>query len=305
MLDMEDLFMQDKCCKCRHQLTPDSSWYGLHLECFAQWFGLSEIAEFSDLVIRSQSQIPQDNQGISFFHGAYRKYSASLGKCGYILKVQQAEFPELPVTEFVCNQIFESLKISIPPNFLLRYPDDDLCFVTKNFMSGLTASNLVHVYHYIKDGMQYDCEHLVQIIGEQTSRRIEQERFVCLTLADSLIGNHDRHGRNLGFIRSVGRTVLAPFYDNPSAIGVEDHRLLGADLRPRGAIFTKDTDKPTMRDYVVEWERLGFGDTVELFRESYSYEQINGIISNSHMSSKRQNALLQLIQKRGQELCEA
>lgn len=298
--------MRLSCCKCHKPLANEQTWYGLHQSCFKEWFSLDEASEFLDLIARSQSQVPQQTQeaNISFFNGAYRKYSARLGETSYILKVEQKEYPELPATEFLCNQIFESLNISIPDYFLVRYPDDQFCFVTKNFMSGLTASDLVHIYHFVKNGMSHDCESLVSIIGEQTGRRTEQERFVYLTLADSLIGNHDRHGRNLGFIQSTKGMYLAPFYDNPSALALEEHSILGADLQPRGSIFTKETDKPTMRNYVREWTRLGYGDTVDRFRSNYSLEKITSLVQKSYLSEKRQNALLRLMTKRSEELCE-
>lgn len=294
------------CCKCFKELSFGQSWYGLHKNCFNKWFDLSKESQFLDIVARSQSQAPTENYGIniSFFNGAYRKYSARLGDSSFILKVQQNEYPELPATEFLCNQIYESLDVAIPDYYVLRFPEDQLCFVTKNFMSGLIASDLVHIYHFVKDGKSHDCESLVTIIGEQTGRRTEQERFVYLTLADSLIGNHDRHGRNLGFIRSSKGMQLAPFYDNPSALALEEHAMLGADLQPRGSIFTKATDKPTMADYVCEWSRLGFNNVVDRFRKQYSLSRLRDLIEKSHVSEKRQKALLRLISKRGDELCK-
>lgn len=299
--------MQTSCCHCYGQLlTDEQPWYGLHQNCFKELFGLTEIIEFADLVARSQSQAPEEHKerNISFFNGAYRKYSARLGDVGYILKVQQKEYPELPVTEFLCNQIFESLNISIPDFYLVRFPEDQFCFVTKNFMSGLISSDLIHIYHFLKNGMSYDCENLVNIIGEQTGRRTEQERFVYLTLADSLTGNHDRHGRNLGFIRTPKGTYLSPFYDNPSALALETPSLLEADLQPRGSIFTKDTDKPTIGDYVREWNRLGYDLIVDRFKKELSLIKIQRLIEKSYLSDKRKNALFRLITKRSEELCK-
>jgi hypothetical protein len=226
-----------------------------------------------------------------------------LGKKTYILKVQQQEYPELPATEFLSNQIFRSLNIPVPDHYLIKYPKDKLCFVTKNFMSDLTASTLDHIYHFITDEKKHDCESLVKIIGEKTQRKIEQEKFILLTLADSLIGNHDRHGRNLAFIRSAKGTWLSPFYDNPSALALEDSSMLGADLQPRGAIYTKETDKPTMKDYVLEWNRLGYCDVVRYFKKNISLETIKDLIEKSHLSEKRKRALLVLILKRSEELC--
>jgi hypothetical protein len=298
--------MHTSCCKCFEKLALEDSWYGLHKNCFKNWFCLQDVSHFLDLVTRSQSQAPQENQmaNISFFNGAYRKYSAHLGESSFILKVQQKEYLELPATEYLCNQIYECLAIEIPNYYLIRFPEDQFCFATKNFMSGLIASDLVHIYHFVKKGKNHDCESLVTIIGEQTGRRIEQERFVYLTLADSLIGNHDRHGRNIGFIQSAKGMQLAPFYDNPSALALEEHSMLGADLQPRGSIYTKETDKPTMKDYVREWKRLGFGDVVDRFRKQHSLEKLQSLVENSYISEKRQKALLQLIFKRSEELCE-
>ena len=294
------------CCHCCKPLAVEEiSLYGLHENCFRECFGSSE--DFVDLVARSQSAPPmpisQEPKNISFFHGAYRKYSARLGKRIYILKVQQQEYPELPATEFLSNQIFRSLKIPVPDHYLIKYPKEELCFVTKNFMSDLTASTLDHIYHFVTDEKKHDCESLVKIIGEKTQRKREQEKFILLTLADSLIGNHDRHGRNLAFIRSAKGMQLSPFYDNPSALALEDSSMLGADLQPRGSIYTKATDMPTMKDYVIEWNRLGFGHVIRRFKKNLSLGTIKDLIEKSHLSEKRKKALLDLILQRNEELC--
>ncbi|MBA3286143.1 MAG: HipA domain-containing protein, partial [Nitrosopumilus sp.] len=250
----------DKCCKCKTPLNGEDTWYGLHKNCFMDWFELPGLSDFSDIVPRSQSLAPLENHGknASFFHGAFRKYSSRLAGNDYILKVIQADHPELPQTEFLCNQIYDSLGIEIPNYHLVRYPEDNFCFATKNFMSQLQNASLVHIYHYLNKREEHNCERLVTIIGEKTGRRTEQERFVFLTLADSLIGNHDRHGRNLGFIQSPKGMYLAPFYDNPSYVGLDNDLMLEADLQPRGAIFTTETDEPRMKDYIKEWNRLGY-----------------------------------------------
>ena len=293
------------CCKCNKLMDIDNQWYGLHKECFMKWFDLSDLSEFSDIIPRSQSLGPLKNheKNDSFFHGAFRKYSSRLGENNYILKVVHEEHPELQATEFLCNQIYELLGIEIPRYYLMRYPEDRFCFVTKNFMSHQSNSSLIHIWLYLLGKEEHTCEKLVSIIGEKTGRRTEQERFVYLTLADCLIGNHDRHGRNLGFIQSPKGIQLAPFYDNPSFIGLDNDWMLGADLQPRGAIFTKASKEPTMKDYIIEWNRLGYGYVVDQFRKSYSFKKISEKIQESFLSKKRQNALLRIIEKRGKELC--
>ena len=298
--------MMDHCCKCNQPLIGEEKWYGLHKNCFMQWFSLKELKEFSDIIPRSQSQASLDSRAKngSFFHGAFRKYSSRLGENNYILKVVQKEHPELPASEFLCNQIYEILNIEIPDYYLIRYPESHLCFVTKNFMSHLPNSSLVHMYHYLKNRDEHNCEKIISIIGDKTGRRTEQEKFAYLTLADSLIGNHDRHGRNLAFIQSPKGLHLAPFYDNPSFVGLDNDSMLGADLQPRGAISTKATDEPKMKDYVTEWMRLGYGSVVENFRKNFSLGKIMRQIDASFLTEKRKQALLRLVKKRGEELCD-
>lgn len=294
------------CCKCKKIVLDDEKWYGLHKNCFVEWFGLSELTQFSDIIPRSQVSAPQENQvkNTSFFHGAFRKYSSCLGENNYILKVFQKDHIELPATEFLCNQIYEDLGVKIPDYYLIRYPDEYFCFVTRNFMSRLSNASLVHIYHYLKKGDEHNCENLVSIIGEKTGRRSEQKRFAYLTLVDSLIGNHDRHGRNLGFIQTPRGMQLAPFYDNPSYVGLDDDLLLGADLQPRGAIFTKETNEPSMKDYVHEWNRLGYEDVVQKFKKNISLEKLTKILEDSFIGERRRKALLRLICSRREELCE-
>ena len=294
--------MEKKCCKCHKSVQLYEIWYGLHKECFSRWFRLNKVEEFSDIAAKFQSQ-PDFNQRInsSFFHGKFRKYSSRLGGISYILKVEQNEYPELPISEYLSNQIFECLKVKVPEYFLVRFPEHQFCFVTKNFMTD-NSSTLNHIYHFIEPGMEYNCENIIDIIGQKTGRRIEQEKFAYLTLADSLIGNNDRHGRNLGFIKSTKGTVLAPFYDNPSAIGVEESSFLGTDLQPRGYIFTKESNEPTMKDYVREWERLGYQKIIERFKKNISLKKIGSLVNKSHLSDKRKQALLRLMNKRCNEL---
>jgi len=96
---------------------------------------------------------------------------------------------------------------------------------------------------------------------------------------------------------------LAPFYDNPSALGVEDISFLGTDLQPRGSIYTNDSNEPTMKDYVHEWNRLGYANVVDHFRNTLSLPGITNLIEVSYLSEKRKKALLRLIAKRSEELC--
>jgi hypothetical protein len=297
--------MANKCFKCNGEISNNKSWYGLHPECFKQWFNLSSLENFQNIIARRQSDDPLLKKAInsSFFHGKFRKYSSTLGKSKYILKVEEKDYPELPATEYLCNQIFKYLKIKVAPFYLILFEKNNLCFVTKNFMEDFSGSSLVHIYHFFEKNMDYDCYNILKIIEKKTNRITAKEAFIYLTLADSLIGNNDRHGRNLGLIQTPKGLILSPFYDNPSYLGTEINSLLGADHQPAGAIWTKSISKPTMKDYIYEWERLGYGYVIDSFRKAFSLKALHSIIKDSYLTSKRQEAIFRLISKRSKELC--
>ncbi len=57
-----------------------------------------------------------------------------------------------------------------------------------------------------------------------------------------------------------------------------------------------------MKDYIIEWNRLGYENVVERFRKAFSQEKLKQLIDTSFISEKRQKALFRLICKRGEEL---
>lgn len=282
---------------------------GLHRSCFCKWFEVSEPDDFRDVVARS-SEDPGEEQGwshitTSFFHGKFRKYSARIGNQSYILKVMQNEFPELPVTEYLCNQIAHSLNLDVPDYYVILFQNKLESFVSKNFMGNRPGSDLVHIYRYLEHPSDYDCEHLLKIIDKEVGRYDAVIRLIELCLFDSLIGNNDRHGRNLGLIQEATGTTLAPFYDNPCYLAMEIPELLGAYHEPRGAIATFETKEPIMKDYVKEWFRLGFKEEVIKFATRINLPAIENLVTSSFISKTRKDAILRLIQRRYKEICNA
>lgn len=298
------------CYQCGDFFQPnDQTWQGLHTSCFCDWFGLESVEPFQDVVARGEeTTLPCDwmvRIASSFFHGKFRKYSALLGQKSYILKVQQPEYPELPATEFLSNQIAKRLRLRVPAHFLIRFEDRKDAFVCENFMQEHIGSDLVHIYRYLKTPDQFSCEGLLRVLEEEIGRLEEIERFVELCLFDALIGNNDRHGRNLGIVKSGRQSLLAPFYDNPPYLALEDPDFLNVQHEPRGAIATQTTLEPTMKDYVQEWIRLDIDEPIKRFRNRVNILEINELIQSSFISPKRQNALIRLIERRYKELLDA
>lgn len=298
------------CFKCLRHIERLDSTYGLHASCFSSWFKLDHAGfEFEDVVLRKDKN-PSSSINImntSFFQGKFKKYSARLGKHSYILKVQDDDYPELPPVEYLSNQIAQKIGLIVPHFYFIRFPneiDAKTAFVVHNFMEKYIPGNLIHIYHFV-DGQLFSCKTILKIIEEKVGRREPMKQFVFVCLFDALIGNHDRHGRNIALIETKKGYELAPSYDNPSYMGIEEYSLLGAQHNPRGKIATSSTEEPTMRDYVVEFIEMGYKAWVEEFLKNVEQAHIDKLIAESFLSEKRKQAFSSLINRRLMELKNA
>lgn len=290
------------CYKCNQELNGELI-HGLHKKCFTEWFKIEEFeAQFSlTMKTAGNSNDPLAHLNSSFFHGKFKKYSARLGKRGYIVKVRQEPYKDLPATEFLCNQIAQFLKISVPDFYLIKLEGSVDAFVSRNFMDNFFDSNLLHLYR-LMGARPFDIENVLNVILEQTGNEMDVDRFVHICLFDILIGNHDRHGRNLAFIQTPRNMLLSPFYDNPSCLAIEEEWLLKAIHEPCGKIFTANSSEPKMSEYVHEFCRLGHDSRVGEFEKKIDLEQIASLISSSFVIPARKEAFLKLVTRRYDEL---
>jgi hypothetical protein len=294
-----------KCLKCIREIEGKAK-YGLHEQCFIDWFKVDPKLEFLSLTKRSAlSRDPEKNNSAnntSFYHGKFKKYSADLGHDNYIIKMREEKnAPELPEVEYLCNQIAHQLGLPVPDFYYIDFFTDKV-FVTKVFIKkGGGSSNLEHIYKFRSDE-RHDCETLAQVITETTKRPYDLEVFFTTILFDALIGNHDRHGRNLAFIVTPAKTTLSPIYDNVSYLSLESGPLLAADFHPTGRIATAETKEPSMSHYVKELKKLGQEELIRSFYTRFKIAKIDQLIDNSFCSKLMKDAFKKLIYKRYQEL---
>ena len=282
------------CFKCLKPLKGPPT-YGLHSHCFKESFQLPQILEFENIDPRGQLEKNRD----SFFHGRYCKYSAQLGKQEYILKVQEDDFPELPASEFLCNQIATLLALKVPDYLLIRF-EDKMTFITKNFMQK-EQGTLQHIFHFLPPGDEnYNCQEIMTALLRETKHLANVIKFIEICLFDALIGNNDRHGRNLGLIITPKGTLLAPMYDNPSYLSIEQDSLLGAHINPSGKIWTSNSKEPKIQDYIDEFTASGHQKAVDRFKKRVleKSDQIMAIIEKAFISEKRKKAFTRLIQSK-------
>jgi len=214
--------------------------------------------------------------------------------------MKEPEAPELPQVEYLCNQLGRNLGIPVAEFFIINF-NQEIVFVTKNFITSTTPTDLQHIYHF-RDDNDHSCESLIKIVSSKTNRPYDVNVLINTILFDALIGNHDRHGRNLAFIVKSSQITLSPIYDNVSYLSLEKGNMLKADFNPRGKIATRATIDPTMSDYVKELKRLGCHEEVEKFDSNIHLPQIYQLIDNSLCSKLMKTAIRTLINKRHQEL---
>ncbi len=213
----------------------------------------------------------------------------------------EKEAPELPEVEYLCNQIGSFVGLPIPDHYYIDFHSQKV-FVTKVFIKKAGGiANLEHIYKYRKD-TRHDCETLARVIQETTKLPYDVEVFFYSILFDALIGNHDRHGRNLAFIVTPTKTVLAPIYDNVSYLSLVTGPLLNAHFNPTGRIATAQTNEPSMSHYVYELKRLGQINLLTRFANRAKMQKIDELVDQSYCSELMKTALKKLMAKRYQEL---
>ncbi len=296
------------CLKCLRSISGQMK-YGLHEECFVSWFKTDATNEFQSLIPRSATSLDPERKDLSnnqsFYHGKFKKYSANLDKDRYILKMRDTmEAPELPEVEFLCNKIAESMGVPIADFFYIDFYGEKI-FVTKVFIhKNQGHANLEHIYKF-RDGKDHNCETLIKVISEITKLPHDVEIFIQTLLFDALIGNHDRHGRNLAFISSPTKTILSPIYDNVSYLSLVYGPILKADFNPTGRIATKKTNEPSMSDYIQELKRLGYDEAINNFFKKINLNKIESLIEDSFCTNPMKQALKKLIHKRYKEYLNA
>lgn len=295
------------CLKCKLEIGDGNSKYGLHMDCYTSWFKVKASDDFVSLTLRSaESADPEKKnstqENTSFYHGKFKKYSADVASESYIIKMrEEKEAPELPEVEYVCNQIANMLGIPVPEFYYIDFHDQKV-FITKVFIKKNSGSaNLEHIYKF-RSNDKHTCEDLAEVIGKTTNRPYDVEVFFNTVLFDSLVGNHDRHGRNLAFLVTPSKTILSPIYDNVSYLSLEKGEMLRANFNPKGKIATKETVEPSMKDYVIELKRLDELELVQNFFNRVKISKIEEVINDSFCSELMKSALKKLINERYQEL---
>lgn len=136
----------------------------------------------------------------------------------YILKPQNANYPQIPENEHLSMKLAELFKIDIVPVNMIRLQSGELCFITKRIDRNPDGSKN-HMIDFLQilelaDKYKGTLEALRKTIGDLSANTLfDKFRFFGITVFNYIIGNNDLHLKNFSMLLSDMGWVLSPFYD--------------------------------------------------------------------------------------------
>ncbi|MCB0535849.1 MAG: HipA domain-containing protein, partial [Saprospiraceae bacterium] len=136
----------------------------------------------------------------------------------YILKPQNANFPQMPENEHLSMKLAALFNIDIVPISLIRLKSGELCFITKRIDRNLdgTKNHMIDFLQILEleDKYKGTMEMLGKEIGELSVNTLyDKLRFFESTVFNFIIGNNDMHLKNYSMFLSEMGWVLSPSYD--------------------------------------------------------------------------------------------
>jgi len=199
----------------------------------------------------------EDVANLSSLHGAVEKFSMNHDGIEYMIKPSPEHyFQNHAEIENVCSKIARILGFDVPNSGVAKI-NGEKSFVQENFISkSKEPCTLVHIYRYLHDAKAYDVQSIIKATEKATKDKNSAKHILRMIIFDCLIGNTDRHGRNIALILTKKGAKLSPMYDNmcfilPGRFGLKNTFA--------GKIGTKNKENPTTKDYMKELSRLGLG----------------------------------------------
>ncbi|MCB0536848.1 MAG: HipA domain-containing protein [Bacteroidetes bacterium] len=219
----------------------------------------------------------------------------------YILKPQNANFPQMPENEHLSMKLAALFNIDIVPISLIRLKSGELCFITKRIDRNLngTKNHMIDFLQILEleDKYKGTMEMLGKEIGELSVNTLyDKLRFFESTVFNFIIGNNDMHLKNYSMFLSEMGWVLSPSYDllNVKMILPKDKEDIALLLGGKKSNFK--------RGY---FDRLGFALALNEKQIDGVYKRLKKwlpkaieLIDNSFLNEKRKMAYKILITER-------
>lgn len=138
----------------------------------------------------------------------------------FIIKPQNANYPELPQNEDITMKMAKMIGIETPWHGLIYSKNDDLNYVIKRFdRKGHSSKLALEDFAQLaqenrKTKYNSSMEKVVGIVDEFTTFPIlEKLKLFKLTLFNFLVGNEDMHLKNFSLLTRNGKVEMSPTYD--------------------------------------------------------------------------------------------
>jgi serine/threonine-protein kinase HipA len=136
----------------------------------------------------------------------------------YILKPQNAQYPQMPENEHLSMRLAALFKINTVPANMIRLASGELCYISKRIDRNKDGSKN-HMIDFLQileleDKYKGTMEMLGKSIGELSANTVlDKLRFFELAVFNYVIGNNDMHLKNFSMLLSEMEWTLAPAYD--------------------------------------------------------------------------------------------
>ena len=306
-----------KCLYCYKELKENQTDF--HPSCAKKIFGSSKVpnlpytrnqlAELAEQLVRSQTTLTGVQAKLSLdIHKGEKNEPERFTIVGlwgrYILKPQTDIYPFLPELEDVTMHLAEIAKMNVVPHSLIRFQDDELCYITRRIDRSSDGSKLPmedmcqlaeRLTEYKYKGSYEQIAKL--ILKYSAAPKLDLTNFWELVLFSWITGNADMHLKNFSlYSKTKGAYVLSPAYDllSTALVMPEDTEELALTLNGKKRRIKR-------QDFVTSMQASGITDKVaeNLFSKFAKAEASwKEFITNSFLPKDMQNSYINFIEKK-------
>lgn len=270
-------------------------------------FNTSELPVI-DFNLRDVSLKAQQMTGKMSISGVQPKLSMKLDKKNnllipvaeggeYILKPQNASFPNIPENEQCCMDIAEAFEIDVPPHCLLKLKDGSPAYIVKRFdREGGLKIHQEDFFQILEAGDKYkgSIEQIGRKLKEISSAPgYDAQLLFERVVLNFIIGNGDAHLKNYSIAYKDQTTIrLTPAYD------IVCSKLVIPDEEDSALAINGKKNQLTRDDFDKLAESLNVPIKIRYEKFSKSLEIMDPVIKESALESESQARLSSILKER-------
>ncbi|MBI5024806.1 MAG: HipA domain-containing protein [Candidatus Omnitrophica bacterium] len=215
----------------------------------------------------------------------------------YILKPQNAAFPNIPENEQCCMDLAEEFEIDVPPHCLLSLKDGSLAYIVKRFdrESGVKIhqedfSQILEVEDKYKGSVEQIGRKLKEI---STAPGYDAQLFFERAVFNFIIGNGDAHLKNYSITYKDKETIrLTPAYD------IVCSKLVIPDEADSALTINGKNNKLKKEDFDKFAEYLNIPPKIRYEKFGKSLNLMEAVIKGSRIKNESQKKFIDIIKTR-------